>query len=196
MNVLRTDSTNCNANLIDINGICVPSDTTATLNGAPYWKQMYLSEALVIPEVKPDAEQINSITTSVSILRKQVIVTPRTYDDTGRRPVAEPNLEGKLLSGRKLIIEGQLCQQIEYTALEDSQPVHSVEFFVPFSSYIVVPYEVTLTNQAGTVTLDTLYVDFDVNVCLEDVRACLLDKRRILKQVTLLLSAVPTAASN
>lgn len=196
MNVLRTDSTSCNTNLIDITGICEPADTTATLITDPYWKQMYITESLMIPEVKPDIEQINSIITSVSIIRKLVIVTPRTYDDTGITPVPQPNLEGKLLSGRKLIIEGQLCQQIEYTALEDSQPVHSVEFFVPFSSFIVVPYEVTLTNQSGTVTVDSLNVDFDVNACVEDVRACLLDSRRILKQVTLLLSAVPTAASN
>lgn len=191
---MRTDSTNCNMNLIDISGVCAPADTTATISTSPYWKQMYLTEALMIPEVKPDVEQINSIVTSVSIIRKEVIVTPRTYDDTAATPVPQPNIEGKLLSGRKLIIEGQLCQQIEYTALEDSQPIHSVEFFVPFSSFIIVPYEVELTTQAGTTMVDTLNVSFDVNACIEDVTACLLDPRKILKQVTMLLSAVPTSA--
>lgn len=180
-----------NDHLIDISGICEPSNTTAVISVYPYWKQMHITETLTIPEVKPDIEQINSISISVSVMKQKVITTPRTYDDTGVVPIPEPNLEGKLLTGRKLIVEGQLCQQIEYTADEPSQSVHSVHFYVPFSAFIVVPLEVTVTTPSGTATLDSSKVNFDVSACVEDLSACIVDERTILKQVTLLVSAVP-----
>lgn len=178
--------------LIDMIGLCVPGNTTQVIREYPYWKQMHISESLQIPEQKPDIEQINSVDVSVSILRAQVIKTPRSYDDTAAVPVAQPNLEGRLLSGRKLIVEGQLCQKVVYTALELSQPLHSAHFYVPFSSFIVVPDTIVFQNQDGTTTTqDSLDVSFDVNACVEDIAACALDKRSILKQVTLLLYAVP-----
>ena len=68
------------------------------------------------------------------------------------------------------------------------QSIHSAHFYVPFSSYIVVPSEITFTN--GT-TVDSLNVEFQANACVEDVAVKLLDERNILKQVTLLLYAVP-----
>lgn len=184
----NSNSCGCQTGLIEITGLCNPADTTQVISQTPYWKQMYISESLQIPAQKPDIEQINSIDVSVNILRAEVIKTPRSYDDTGAVPVAQPNLEGRLLSGRKLIIEGQLCQKVVYTALETSQPLHSAHFYVPFSSFIVVPEEVTF----GTVTEDSFNVRFDVNACIEDVAACVIDKRSILKQVTLMLYAVPT----
>lgn len=184
----------CDNGLIDISGLCDPDNTTAVISQYPYWKQMYLSESLLIPPQKPDAEQINAIVASVSILKKTVIATPRSFNDTGTVPVAVPNLEGKLLTGRKLIIEGQLCQQVEYTANELTQPIHSVEFFVPFSSYIVIPETVILNADSIPTAYDTLDVDFEVNVCLEDINACLLDERSILLRITMLLNAVPLGA--
>lgn len=184
---------NCDMNLIDVTGLCIPGDTTDVIKNTPYWRQMYISEYLEIPSNKLDIEHINSINISVSILQKKVIKTPRSYDDSGTTPVETPNLEGKLLTGRKLIIEGQLCQKIVYTSTEAAQPVHSVDFYVPFSFYIVVPKEVTFQGQNGAdIVEDSFNVNFNVDSCIEDVTACVLDVRRILKQVTLLLYAVPT----
>ena len=148
--------------LIDMSGICDPASVTAVIKDYPYWKQMYITESLTIPEEKPSAEQINSIVTSVSLLSSKIIITPRSYNDTGTTPVAEPNLEGRLLTGRKLIVEGKLCQQIEYTADDETQPVHSVTYYVPFSSYIVVPLQVTIN---GTV-VDSLNVDYSIDSCV------------------------------
>lgn len=194
---MNTNSQTCSCanGLIDISGLCNPQNITGVLQNNPYWKQMYLSESLEIPEQKPDIEQINSVVASVSILRKMVIKTPRSYDDSGVTPIEEPNLEGKLLTGRKLVIEGQICQQIEYTANEQSQPVHSVEFYVPFSAYIIVPLEINFTVNGQTTSVDSLDINYDVNACLEDIAACNLDERRILKQVTMLLSAVPISGN-
>lgn len=181
----------CKKGIVDISGLCDPGDTTDVIKNYPYWKQMTISESLAIPAVKPQAEHVNTVTTTVTILRKKVIKTPRSYHDSGATPIPVPNLEGRLLTGRKLIVEGQLCQLVEYTATDAPQPVHSVEFFVPFSAYIVVPLQVMV----GGNTVDSLFVEFDVDVCLEDVTACLLDERTILKQVTLLLNAVPVSVN-
>ena len=179
----NSKSCGCENGLIDVIGLCVPANTTQAIRNTPYWKQMHITETLQVPEQKPDIEVINSVEVWVDILRKQVIKTPRSYT-AGGEPL--PNLEGKLLSGRKLIIEGQLCQKVVYTALEPSQPVHSAHFYV-------VPEEVTFPIAGGeSVTEDSYNVNFDVNCCVEDVAVCALDKRSILKQVTLMLYAVPT----
>lgn len=184
----------CDSGLIDISGLCDPANTNSVISQYPYWKQMYLSESLEIPSQKPDAEQLNAIVASVNILKKAVITTPRSFNDVPAVPIALPNLEGKILTGRKLIIEGQICQQVEYTADEQTQPIHSVEFFVPFSSYIIIPQTISLNANSVPTIYDTLDVDFDVNACLEDINACLLDERRILMRITMLLNAVPLGA--
>lgn len=189
----NTNSCNLDSCMIDIHGLCNPQNTTDVISDLPYWKQMHITESLVIPQQKPDIEQINALDLSVSIFRTKVIETPRTYNDGEVPPQPLPNVEGKLLSGRKLIIEGQLCQKVSYTADEPQQSLHSAHFYVPFSSFIIVPLNVTLpTSTGGTVTLDSLNVNYEVNACIEDVSVCTLDKRRILKQVTLMLNAVPT----
>lgn len=192
----HSNSCGCETGLVDVAGLCIPADTTEVISLTPYWKQMHISESLQIPAQKPDLEQINSVDVSVSILRAEVIKTPRSYDDTGAVPVAQPNLEGRLLSGRKLIVEGQLCQKVVYTALEATQPLHSAHFYVPFSAFIVVPEEITFTGPNGeAIVEDSFDVRFDVNACVEDVAASVLDQRSILKQVTLMLYAVPTRAA-
>lgn len=192
---MRTNSQSCNINngLVEIIGLCNPSDTNSVITEFPYWKQMHISETLQIPAQKPDIEQINSLDLSVNIFSKHVVLTPRAYDDSGAVPVPTPNLEGKLLSGRKLIIEGQICQKLVYTADIEDQPVHSAHFYVPFSSFIVVPKDIVFTDINGnTTTVDACTTQFEVNACIEDASICILDNRSILKQVTLMLNAVPT----
>lgn len=180
---MSCNSTAGNCNLVDISGLCNPSDVTSVISQNPYWIQMNIPEYLAIPEVKPDMEEINSVTVSVNILRKEVIEVPVSPRDANGNFIS--NLEGKVSTGRKLIIEGQLCQKVVYTADLLEQPVHGAEFYVPFSAYIIVPPFI------GTADNDTLNIDFQVNACVEDVAVRMIDKRNILKQVTLLLYAVP-----
>lgn len=129
--------------------------------------------------------------------------------------VIQANEEGTCLSGRKLVVEGALEQKVIYTALVDSQTVHSVCKTVPFSAYII-PYAnfIGLTyTQNITVLLDPancttgtvngfpynpqkplevdLCEEFEVNVCVEDVFAYDIDTRNIFKNITLFLYAKP-----
>lgn len=186
MNKMFSQSSGFNySEAIDVTGLCNASDVTEILNQYPYWMQMYLPETLSIPAQKPDAESLNAVNVSVNILRSEVIRTPSSL------PLE--NLEGKILTGRKLIVEGQLCQLVEYTASDVEQSVHSAHFYVPFSAYIVVPETITFTlADDTTITLDSLDVDFQVNACIEDLSVQLLDERTILKRVTLLVYAVPS----
>lgn len=173
-----SNSSGCNIESIDIRGLCKASDVTDTLNKYPYWIQMYLPETLSIPPQKPDAETINAVNITISIIRNEVVKTP--ISTTG-------NLEGKTLTGRKLIVEGNLCQKIVYTADEPEQSVHSAEFSVPFSAYIVVPKEYTFNS----VVLDSLDIHYEVNSCIEDLSVELLNPRTFLKRATFLLYAIP-----
>lgn len=159
--------------IIDIFGLCDPS--SLNLGSSPSWTQISIPETLIIPEQKPDMEQINSVNISVNIVRKKVIVTPTSPNGT-------KNWEGKKLTGRKLIVEGNLCQTVSYTADVSVQSVHSAHFIVPFSAYIVIPSEIS-----GE---DTLNINFQVNACVEDVFVKSVCKRKIFKNVTLLLQAV------
>ena len=172
------DLNNCSSSIIDITGLCCPKDTSVVLQKYPYWMQMYIPETLCIPPQKPDVEEINSVNIQVNILRTKVIKTP----------IASENLEGKVLTGRKLIVEGQLCQKVVYTALDEEQSVHSAHFYVPFSSYIVVPTSIPFNGE----NVDSFDINYQVNTCVEDLSINLINERCFLKNVTLLLSAVPT----
>ena len=164
--------------IIDINGICDP--TTIDIDTYPYWTQTSVTETLVIPEQKPDIEQINSINASVEVIRTKVIVTPTSVG---------ANEEGKIITGRKLIVEGNVVQSVSYTALEPAQSMHSAHFAVPFSAYIVIPETILIDG----VDVDTLYINFQVNSCIEDIFVESFCTRYIFKNVTLFLQAVPAA---
>lgn len=127
-----------------------------------------------------------------------------------------PNAEGTCLSGRKLVIEGELKQKVVYTALVSSQSVHSIYKTIPFNAYIIVyPDFNGLTyvqdavviadpaNPCETITVNgfsynpneiisvNLCEEFNTSVCIEDIFAYAIDERDIFKNVTLFLSAKP-----
>lgn len=129
-----------------------------------------------------------------------------------------PNEEGSCLSGRKIVIEGELIQKMVYTALVDSQSVHSFCNKIPFNVYII-PYAkfegLTYTEDieviidpavpCGTKLVDgypydpnkeikvDLCEEFSVNSCIEDIFAYAVDKRNIFKNITVFLLARPMA---
>lgn len=170
---------------IDVTGLCDINAFDLTTN--PYWTEISVPETLIVPDYKPSIEQINAINIAADILESKVIVTPQLYStESPYDPI--PNFEGRNATGRKLIIEGRLCQTISYTADLPEQSVHSVHFAVPFSAYIVLPLTITI----DTTPVDTLNLNFQVNTCIEDVYIKEFCDRYIFKNVTLLMQAVPT----
>lgn len=175
-----------NSEFIDITGLC--DLDTIDFSKYPFWTQIFIPENLMIPEEKPDIEQIVSVSVGVEIFKTKVIVTPRSGGKDVEDPV--PNYEGKLLTGRKLIIEGGLFQTMSYVGAVPEQSVHTAHFIVPFSAYIVLPKIITIN---GT-DIEVEKLKFQVNACVEDVfiKACY--ARQIFKNVTLLLQAVPVSS--
>lgn len=128
-----------------------------------------------------------------------------------------PNEEGTCLSGRKLIVEGVLKQKVVYTALVETQSVHSVHNEVPFTAYILpyakfegMEYQENITviadpegDPCNTITINgyaydpenlpvvDLCEEFCVNGYVEDIFAYAMDCRTIFKNVTLFLLAKP-----
>lgn len=130
-----------------------------------------------------------------------------------------PNEEGTCLTGRKLIIEGVLRQKVVYTGLVETQSVHSMHNEIPFTAYII-PYakfdgltyeenitviDSSVTGSCQTITINGFAYDpanppvvdtceeFCVSSYVEDIFAYAMDERTVFKNITLFLSAKPTA---
>jgi len=148
-------------NLIEISGLAdsLPSNVSI-------FKQFTVQGTLVLPEAKPDIEQI------VKIIAQAVVTSTRLIT-TG----VGKSLEGQILTGLKLIVEGEIRLKLEYVADECTQSVHAAHFNVPFSTFIVIP----ATHKIGDPILVTPYI--------EDLYVEPIDKRTIFKNVILLLDA-------
>lgn len=155
--------------LIEIVGIADAFPTAPTA-----FTQLAVMETLIIPDAKPDVEQILKVLIDAKIISKRIVATP-IGTGTG----------GMILTGAKLIVEGILRQKISYVANVPDQAVHAAEFDIPFSTFMVlptlpVPITPGLANQ------------INVEPFIEDVYVNLEDTRTILKNVTLFLNATST----
>ena len=149
-------------NFIEIEGIntnCIPKDATS-------FKQFNVEETVCIPVAKPDIEQIIKIIVESEITSTRSIATP-----VGK------SLEGQVLTGWKLIVEGRVNQTVQYVADCPDQPSHAAHFSIPFSTFVVLPADFVM----GTPITVTSFI--------EDVYAAQIDKRCIFKNITLLLTA-------
>ena len=131
------------------------------------FKQLTVQEDLVIPDAKPDIEQITKVIAEVEITNIRVIKTPKGV-----------SWEGQELTGWKLIVEGELLQKIEYVADEPTQSVHAAHFKIPFSTFIVLSENHSCNNIVTVVPY------------IEDIYVQQIDKRRFFKNVVLFLDAV------
>lgn len=144
----------------------VESNQTETQAAPTNFKQISVDENISIPIEKPDAEDILNVIVDVEIIDTNVIKT-----------VKGTSQEGQTLTGYKLIVNGILYQKIEYISDLPEQTVHTAEFEIPFSTFIILPENFV----EGT--------NINVKTYVEDVYVKLLDKRNIFKNVTLRLEA-------
>lgn len=118
------------------------------------WQEEVFVGTVVVPCEKPSIEQIDSINADVQIISKKVILTPFLESATG---LQNTNIEGKITTGRKLIVEGLICLSISYVSLNIDQSVHSFHGQIPFSSFIVLPENTDLDQ------------NFLVDSCIEKI---------------------------
>lgn len=135
-----------------------------------YFTQLSIPETLVIPEPKPDMEQLLSIAVEAVVESTKLIETP----------VALSN-EGQNLSGCKLIIELRLREKIRYVADEPTQTVHAAHFEnVLKSIFVVVPCEVNGVPMRDLLSRKRVVV----TPYIEDIYGEMLDNRTIFKNIT------------
>lgn len=129
------------------------------------FKQFNVDAKQCIPDCKPNIEQLLKVTSEVVINYTKVINTPK-----GK------SLEGTILTGKKVIVEGTIDQRVQYIACEDVQSIHVVHFTTPFLTYVVLP-----ENYTGC-------TEIVVSGFVEDVTAEVEGCRQIYLNDTLLIS--------
>lgn len=178
----KTISCDCeDEQLIIIKGVCTQEKLRGmiTTDEEITWTQIFIPEILCVPAQKPDIEQIMSITSIPEIFSQRVVKTPVSGAVVGGAFVPAENQEGTILTGRKLVVEGLLKQKIIYTAAVKQQSVHSSHFDVPFSAFIILPYNTPLTQK------------YKLEACIEDIFVCRITARQVFKNITLFLKATP-----
>lgn len=179
----KTISCDCeDEQLIIIKGACSEAKlaTMLTSEDETTWTQIFIPEVLCIPDQKPDIEQLMSVTSVPEIFSQRVVKTPvsGTVDGSGNF-IPDSNQEGTNITGRKLVVEGLLKQKVIYTAAVEQQSVHSAHFDVPFSAFIILPYNTPLTQK------------YKIEACIEDIFVCRITARQVFKNITLFIKATP-----
>ena len=169
-----------NSDDIFIEGICQNENGFIEDN---MWSQNSISGGIYVPKEKPSINAIDSVIADVSILSKRVVETPAYYSGTTITPIE--NFEGKISTGRKLVIEGTLAFTVSYVSVNDDNCVHSFHDQIIFSSFLVLPSDTDLND------------DFVVTACVEDILVKEYCPRSISLNVILTLQATkPSYNSN
>ncbi|WP_297522719.1 SPOCS domain-containing protein [uncultured Clostridium sp.] len=133
---------------------------------APNFKQMNVDFMFPIPCQKPDVENISKVWINPCIYYKKNVKGP-----LGK------SLEGQILTGNGILIEGSLKTKVEYASLNESKSTHTAHIEIPFCTYIVLP---EYFNQNSLVS---------ASVLVEDINSTLISPRCIYNNVTLMVIA-------
>lgn len=180
------------SNNIAVVGLCEDKEEVNNIiKEFSYWKEINLQTLAAIPDTSPNIEYVNTVKIAVDILNVKVIKTPRTSEiSVNGQVMLTENLEGMIVTGRKIIINGRVCQTIEYGTGDPYDNIRSMKVYNPFSAYIIVPRELNINGQE----LDALLLDFQVNSCIEDLQVRIFDCRRIMSNIFMMFYAIPRIA--
>lgn len=130
------------------------------------FKHLCLENCLEVPTQKPDIEVINTIGGRISLIKHYVVETPKGT-----------SIEGQTLSGYKLIIHALLELTVEYVSAEAKQSIHSTNYSIPFSTFIVLPSNCPIHSR------------IHVETTLENISFKLLNNRSFFTNTSLLAIA-------
>lgn len=142
-----------------------PENTVTVQLNRSIFKEINVESYLMIPEVKPSIESINTIKGVIDCIGYHVINT-----------IEATNVERQQLTGYKLIVKGNLTIAIEYTALNEIQSIHSTWYTVPFSTFIILPSTYKLGSK------------IEVEGIIEDIHCNAIDIRNFAVNVTTLMN--------
>lgn len=146
-------------NSIKISGISYMKNITLV-----NFKKISIDTNLILPNMKADVDQIVSVTVNVNIDNSYIIETPKAI-----------SLEGQILTGKILIVSGEIKQDVEYLDSHITQSIHGVQFDIPFSTYVVLPTNINENK------------DVVAKGYIEDVYVKKLDARTFFENIILLI---------
>lgn len=183
--VTSLDITTPNNNSIFFGGI--DDVCSCDLDNYNYWSEIIINGTIDVPEVKPSIEEIDSVNVKLQIIRQKVVKTPAIVDlDTGIT-VPVNNLQNKITTGRKLIIEGLACLSVSYLANGCDSSMHTFHGSIPFSSYIVLPQ-----YPESTSSLDALNLSYNIVSCVESIVVKSFTERNVTLCIPFVLQAKPS----
>ncbi|MGL5576438.1 MAG: DUF6923 family protein [Sarcina sp.] len=100
------------------------------------FRQIDKDAYLKIPNEKPDMDEIDGASANIDIFNTHIISTPIVS-----------SIEGQILTGYKLLINGCINETIEYTSKSDSQVIYSTNYKILFSDYIILPVEFNINSR-------------------------------------------------
>ncbi|MFI3209462.1 MAG: DUF3794 domain-containing protein [Peptostreptococcaceae bacterium] len=136
----------------------IPSELNA-------FTQMNINEILKLKRTLPSIDEILKVNVSHFITDKNVVKTA-----TGK------SLEGQILTGMKLISEGEFVVRIDYSSDEDFGGIHTFKEKIYFSNATSLP-ETSSTNSRVV-----------ENVYVEDIYANKLDQREIIVNISFIFA--------
>ncbi|MGL4742680.1 MAG: DUF11 domain-containing protein [Sarcina sp.] len=133
--------------------------------GISTFKQLSIEEEFVVPMNKPNIAEINELIGTINIFKYHLIETPKITSQ-----------ENQILTGHKLIVSAYLNIMIKYTALDEEQSVHSMNYKILFSTFIVMPENYNISSK------------IDVKGIVEDMYSNTYDERKIFINTTGLIN--------
>lgn len=133
---------------------------------SPTFKEINQDGILYVPIPKIAIQEVDIVNADAEILDYHVIRTMRGLSAENRRS-----------TGYKLIINGLLTQNLEYTAVDALQSVHSSKFERKFSTFINLPED----YEEGSHII--------VNARVEDINYHKLTEREVFTNITLFIEA-------
>lgn len=130
------------------------------------WKQLVVNERITLPDSMPDIKNLQSVTANLTINSTNFILTPDS--------VNTENAEGTLVTGLKLLVNGQIDQNITYSSGQNCK-VYSLSHTEYFTTYIVLTAGYDITQGVC------------LKSCIEGILVEQIDCRQILKNVAIFL---------
>ena len=102
------------------------------------WSQISISDNLILSGDKPSIKTITKTFVDVKITSNKIINTPKSND---------PNVEGMSLTGKLLLITGEILQRVLYVSNNTiTDAVNSFKIKTPFTTYIVIDEDVEINE--------------------------------------------------
>lgn len=150
-------------NLIRYEGI---NPSTNLCGNQTNYKQSNFDGVQCIPACKPNIEQIVKVWGSVDISHYEIVDTP-----------VGTSVEGQQLTGRKMLLVGDITFKVQYVACDMERSVHTAHVSSPFCEYIVLPANYNV------------YCYLAPQAYVEDVYVNLLDFRSFFYNIMILFVA-------